>query len=78
MKLNSRAEAVRGSLTQLRQEQAQSGYGLRQDIASSASRLDSYLQMADRMIQSGNLDLAQKNMDHAEEELTKLEKFFGR
>jgi serine/threonine-protein kinase len=78
MKLNSRADAVRGSLTQLRQQQAQSGFGLRQDIAASASRLDSYLQMADRMLQAGNLELAQKNMDHAEEELTKLEKFFGR
>jgi len=78
MKLNARADAVRGSLNQLRQQQAQSGYGLRQDIAASASRLDSYLQMADRMIQSGNLALAQKNMDHAEEELDKLEKFFGR
>jgi chromosome segregation ATPase len=78
MKLRARADAVKSSLDNLRQQQAASGVGLRQDIAASASRLDSYLQAVDRAIQSGNAQSARKNMEHVEEELGKLETFFGR
>ena len=78
MKLRSRADAVKSSLDNLRTQQAASGLGLRQDIVSSASRMESYLQAADRALQNNSLDSAHKSMDRAEEELNKLEAFFGR
>jgi hypothetical protein len=40
--------------------------------------MDSYLQAADRALQSNTLDAAHKDMDHAEDELNKLEAFFGK
>jgi hypothetical protein len=78
MKLRSRADAVRGSLNHLRGEQGMSGLSINPDIASSASRMDSYLQAAARTLQSNNLDLTRKNMDRAEREINRLEAFFGR
>ncbi len=78
IQLHARADAVRSSIGQLRQEQAASGLGLRHDIVASSSRLDSYLQEADRAAQTTNLESARKNMDHVEEELTKLENFLGK
>jgi len=78
VKLHARAEAVKDSLDRLRGQNAASGLGLRQDIVSSASRMDSYLQAADRALQTNTLESARKDMNHAEEELNKLEAFFGR
>jgi serine/threonine-protein kinase len=78
MKLHARAEAVKDSLDRLRGQNAASGLGLRQDIVASASRMESYLQAADRALQNNTLDSARKDMSHAEEELNKLEAFFGR
>ncbi len=77
-KLHARADSVRGSLQTLRSQQAAQGTGLRQDISASASRMDSYLSAADRALQSGNLDAARRSMDRADEEINKLEAFFGR
>ncbi len=78
MKIRARAEAVTQSLTNLKQQQASIGVGLRGDIVASEVRMNSYVQMADRLLQNKNLESAQKNLDHAEEELTKLEHFLGR
>lgn len=78
MKLHARADAVKDSLDRLRGQNAASGLGVRQDIVASASRMESYLQAADRALQSNTLDSARKDMTRAEEELNKLEAFFGR
>jgi hypothetical protein len=78
MKLQSRAAAVKDSLDRLRGQNAASGLGVRQDIVASASRMDSYLQAADRALQNNTLESARKDMSHAEDELNKLEAFFGR
>ncbi len=78
MKLRARADAVKDSLDRLRGQNAASGLGVRHDIVASASRLESYLQAADRALQNNTLDSARKDMTHAEEELNKLEAFFGR
>ncbi len=78
MKLHARAEAVKDSLDRLRGQNAASGLGLRQDIVASASRLESYLRAADGALQNNTLEPARKDMNHAEEELNKLEAFFGR
>ena len=78
IKLRARMDAVHQSLANLKQQQAADGLGLRGDIVASESRLYSYFNMADRMLQQRNLAAAEKNMQHAEEELTKLEHFLGR
>jgi hypothetical protein len=78
MKLHTRADAVKDSLDRLRGQNAASGLGVRQDIVASASRMDSYLQAADRALQNNTLDSARKDMNRAEDELNKLEAFFGR
>jgi len=78
MKLHARADAVKDSLDRLRSQNAASGLGLRQDIVASASRMDSYLQAADHALQSNTLDAARKDLDRAEDEVNKLETFFGK
>lgn len=78
MKLRSRATAVRSGLDSLRSQQAASGLGLRTDMVAAESRMNEYLQAADQALRTNRLDFARKNMDRADEEITKLEKFLGR
>lgn len=78
MKMQARADAVTQSLANLKQQQAQDGLTLRSDMVAAETRMNSYLQMAQRALQGRNLDLAQKSMDSAEQDLGKLEKFLGR
>lgn len=78
MKMDARADAVRQGLGDLKQQQASQGLGLRGDIVASENRMNSYLQMAQRALQSRDLQMAEKNMDSAEQELSKLENFLGR
>ena len=78
MKIRARMDAVHQSLANLKQQQAADGLGLRGDIAASESRLYSYFNMAERSLQQQNLAAAGKSMQHAEEELTKIEHFLGR
>jgi serine/threonine protein kinase len=77
VRIHARADAVKSSLDRLRAQQAASGFGLRQDIVASASRLDAYLQAVERDIQSNAAPSAQKNLDRASAELTILEAFLG-
>ena len=78
LKLTARADAVRGSLNNLRAQQASSGLGLRGDMAASASRMDSYLAAGERALAAQDVAAAQKNFQRAEDEINKLEAFLGR
>ncbi|HEX3682593.1 MAG TPA: protein kinase [Bryobacteraceae bacterium] len=78
MKMQARADAVHQGLGDLQRQQAAQGLGLRGDIVASQSRMDSYMQAAQRALQGRDLQGAQKNMDSAERELSKLETFLGR
>ncbi len=78
IKLHSRADAVRETVNRLRQEQAASGYGMSPEISGSASRLESYLQAADRALQNNDLPSTRKYTDNIEKELIFLETKFGR
>jgi hypothetical protein len=78
MKLHARADAVRGSLDHLRSQQAADGLNLNPTVTAGASRMDNYLRAADQAMQSNNLDSAQKSIDRANAEISKLESFFGR
>jgi serine/threonine-protein kinase len=75
--LSIRAGAVRSSLDGLRAAQARSGLGLRADMAASAQRMDYLLNEADAALQRGDAAAAQRNLDLAEKEVAKLEKFLG-
>ena len=78
MKVKSRAESIRGSLDHLRSQQAADGLSINPTVASGASRMDGYLQAAERALQNNNLEAARKNTERADAEVTKLEAFFGR
>jgi hypothetical protein len=61
----------------LRKAQARSGLGLRADMAASAQRMDYLMNEADAALQRGDAAAAQRNLDLAEKEVAKLEKFLG-
>jgi serine/threonine-protein kinase len=75
--LNIRAGAVKSSLDGLRSAQARSGLGLRADMAASAQRMEYLLNETDLALQRGDAAAAQRNLDLAEKEVAKLEKFLG-
>jgi serine/threonine-protein kinase len=75
--LSIRAGTVRSSLESLRKAQARSGLGLRADMAASAQRMDYLMNEADAALQRGDVAAAQRNLDLAEKEVAKLEKFLG-
>jgi serine/threonine-protein kinase len=75
--LSIRAATVRSSLDGLRSAQARSGLGLRADMAASAQRMDYLMNEADAAVQRGDAAAAQRNLDLAEKEVAKLEKFLG-
>jgi serine/threonine-protein kinase len=75
--LSIRAGTVRAGLDNLRAAQARSGLGLRADMAASAQRMDYLINEADAALQRGDAAAAQRNLDLAEKEVAKLEKFLG-
>jgi len=77
LQISSRAGAARDSIEQLRREQEADGLGLRADIAASLSRMNSYLQSANRALGVRDVAEANQSMDRAESELNKLEVFLG-
>jgi len=78
MQMHSRADAIRGSVNSLRRQQAADGFEISPEISGAASRLDNYLQAADRAAQQNDLNAARKYMDGAEKQLSFLEAKFGR
>ena len=76
--LAGRATAMRDSVENLRRQQASAGYSLRPDISASQSRMEQYMGKADAALNSRSPEAAKKYMDLAEQEVEKLEKFFGR
>ncbi|MCU1293189.1 MAG: serine/threonine protein kinase [Bryobacterales bacterium] len=78
IQLNSRAGVVSSSLERLQQGQAADGLGLRQDVAGSYSRMNSYLHATDADLANSNLPAARRHMDLAEKEISTLEKFFNK
>jgi serine/threonine-protein kinase len=76
--LASRAAAVRNSIARLEQQQARMGLGLRGDMAAANQRMDFLMKEAGAALSAGDADAAKRNMDLAEREVEKLEKFLGR
>ena len=73
-----RAGAIKGSLDRLQQEQARAGLGISSDLVATNQRMAYYMDLAEAAIRDGKPDVAQKHLDNAERELSKLEDRFGR
>ena len=78
MLLDTRANAIKGSLQTLQQQQATSGLNLRGDIVTAQQRMELYLNEAEAAAKSGDPVAMRKNLASAEREIEKLEKFLGR
>jgi serine/threonine-protein kinase len=78
IQLGTRSAAVKESVERLRADQAAAGYGLRQDISASLSRMEAYFDAAVRASEAGDLVEAARQTDKAEKELETLETFTGR
>jgi serine/threonine-protein kinase len=77
MLLGTRANSIKGSLQTLQQQQARSGLNLRADMVTAQQRMEFYLDEADSSFKSGDPAKMKKNLDSAEREIEKLEKFLG-
>jgi serine/threonine-protein kinase len=75
--LSIRVGTVKSSLDGLRKAQARSGFGLRADMAASEQRMDYLMNEADGALQRGDAAAGQRNLDLADKEVSKLEKFLG-
>jgi serine/threonine protein kinase len=76
--LAARANAVKSSLENLERQQQSQGLSLRGDIAASLSRMEAYMDASDKALSAANAESAGRNMDLAEREIDRLEKFLGR
>jgi serine/threonine-protein kinase len=76
--LSARANAVRGTLQHLEEQQRKEGYGLRGDISASWKRLEYLLDQTEGALKRQDLAAARRNLNLAERETDKLEKFLGR
>ncbi len=78
MPLTGRASAVKDSVQNIQRQQNSEGLSMRPDIAAALSRMERFMNEADAALSAGNSASAQRNMDLAEGEIEKLEKFLGR
>jgi eukaryotic-like serine/threonine-protein kinase len=76
--LSARSAAVDSSLDTLKQEQNTQGYSLRGDMAMAQQLMHTYLLRAQSAVQDGDAANAQKYLDLADAQTSKLEKFLGR
>lgn len=76
--LSIRMDTVKTSLDTLRRKQAASGLALRSDMASAEQRMEYYYSQTETALKSQDTDAAKKNLDLAEQEVSKLENFLGK
>ncbi len=75
-KLGIRAGTIEESARTLVEEQAKMGVSLRGDIRASLKRMEYLMDRAEKALDKRDLDDAKTQMDAAEREIEKLEKFF--
>lgn len=78
MLMSARVSSVRGSLDNLKNAQAQSGLGLRRDMADAEQRLLYQMGEAGASLNANDAAAAVKRLDAAENDLEKLESFLGK
>jgi serine/threonine protein kinase len=75
--LSSRLVAVRGSLNNLERQQNLVGLSLRADMAAARQSADYLMAEAGTALTSGDSSSAKRNLDLAERQVEKLERFLG-
>ena len=76
--LGARASTAKESVENLRRQQQSQGMNLRADIGATLNRMEQYMNRADAALAAHDPDAAARNMDLAEREAEKLDKFLGR
>ena len=75
--IGSRANALGTALKNLENQQRAQGVGMRMDISTAWRRMEALLDDAEASLKGGNAERAKKNLDAAEREADKLDKFLG-
>jgi serine/threonine protein kinase len=78
MLMTARVAAVRTSLQNLKNAQAESGLGLRGDVVASEERLMTHMDEAENSLKGNDSNSARRRLGAAETELSKLEAFLGK
>jgi len=76
--LAGRAAAVRGSLDNLQRQQSAAGLGLRTDMAAARESMDYLMEEAKASLRARDAAATKRNLDLAEQQVEKLERFLGR
>lgn len=76
--LGARASTAKESVENLRRQQQSQGLNLRADIGAALNRMEQYMNRADAALVARDPDAAARNMELAEREVDKLDKFLGR
>jgi hypothetical protein len=76
--LGTRANALIVALRNLQQQQQRMGVGMRTDITTSWKRMEFLLDESEAALKRQDLAGTKKNLDLAEREVDKLDKFLGR
>jgi hypothetical protein len=77
LKLSARANSTKGGVDRLRQQQARMGVGLRADMATALERQEYLLGQSEAAFNAGDATRAKRQLDLAEREVEKLERFLG-
>ena len=78
MLLAGRVASLRGSLDNLQRQQAASGLGLRGDMAAAKGSMEYLMGEAKNALAAGDTAATKRNLDMAEQQVEKLERFLGR
>ncbi len=78
IQLAARAAAVRTSVDNLERQQQASGLGLRGDMVAARESMNYLMGEARNSLAAGDVAATKKNLDTAEQQVEKLERFLGR
>lgn len=78
IQLAARAAAVRTSVDNLERQQQASGLGLRGDMVAARESMNYLMGEARNSLAAGDAAATKRNLDMAEQQVEKLERFLGR
>ena len=76
--LAARASAIRSSLENLERQQNRAGLSLRTDMAAASQSFQYLMGEAQASLAAGDAAAAKRNLDLAEQQVEKVERFLGR
>ena len=76
--LAARAEAVRSSMETMELQQRRAGLSMRRDMAAAAQSMRFLMKEAATALEAQDVATAKRNLDLAEQNLERVERFLGR